>query len=252
MSSALPTHTHRRSKSHFLFVLLVTPCVLIQRSNVTGRFLRLLASHVTNPMPKTIPFTNHAWGSTLHHPSHGGRPKRNTNWGWFISKVMWTYLWSKPLPTPKKMESFHTPSSSGMGMLLGDFGLMLKWQRNLLTSSCGGTPEYLAYDAWNEKVFVGPRYDIWGAGCTLWELVTGNMAFEQPSEKHMFGHTLGENDGIFTMGGWSQPICSWCLCQHWLTSLLALKSLSARWPIAGPIFVWSKFHSRPNHVGVIG
>ena len=94
-------HTHRRSKSHFLFMLHVTPCVLIQWSNITGRFLRLLASHVTSPMPKTIPFTNHAWGSTLRHPSHGGRPKRNTNWGWFISKVMWAYLWSKPLPTPK-------------------------------------------------------------------------------------------------------------------------------------------------------
>ncbi|CAK9060738.1 unnamed protein product [Durusdinium trenchii] len=63
---------------------------------------------------------------------------------------------------------------------LGDFGLCCsKAQAAALLGPCG-TPEYLPGDVWHEEVRCSERNDIWGAGCMLFEMLEGKMAFDNP------------------------------------------------------------------------
>eukprot|EP00438_Fugacium_kawagutii_P027422 Skav217148 [mRNA] locus=scaffold2621:8681:11690:+ [translate_table: standard] len=61
---------------------------------------------------------------------------------------------------------------------IGDFGLCCKLEH--AGKMLCGTPEYLPADVWHRATPPGIRCDVWGCGCTLYEMVEAAMLFRLP------------------------------------------------------------------------
>ncbi|CAL1145051.1 unnamed protein product [Cladocopium goreaui] len=69
---------------------------------------------------------------------------------------------------------------SGSIAKIGDFGLTVEMGPNVTVA---GTPNYLPYDIWNSVVPMTIRADLWGLGCVLYEMMCGELLYEDlPTE----------------------------------------------------------------------
>jgi NIMA (never in mitosis gene a)-related kinase len=81
--------------------------------------------------------------------------------------------------------------SNGL-LKLGDFGISKRLQNEDLAQTLIGTPFYVSPELLSQHRYGFPS-DIWGAGCILYEMMTGERAFEGADRDSVFSRILREH-----------------------------------------------------------